>query len=1001
LNKDVIGTELTGTLEIAAFLDSFEISDAPDFSIWKDRQQARLLPLIKDGLELLIERYRRIGEFRQTELLADRVLALDELSEEGIRAKAEARAMAGDRLTALQIFEDWKSKLWTELRALPSQPLQQMVSSMRRGGWERTTVKDIPASSGPHVRERVFVGRAREYLTLYETWGSMKNGQVVHSIVLGDSGVGKTTLVERFTTAASLEGASVTRVQSYDPERNIPFATLGGLISGLLDRPGASATQAEALAELARTVPEVRRRFPGLPLASDSQGENARLRLTEAFQELVTAVSDEHPVILVVDDLHLADDASLAVLHLVLRRLNRQAVMTIFTARPGELKPGQQASVLHRSLLTIGGQELLLEPLDEESSSELLEALLSHDEVKPSPTVRRSLIKAGGGFPMVLELLVQDWRTSGSSSPALALNAMTEDFAGGIEPIAAYRNILLRLTQSLDPPTRNTLDMASVLGHRLNDLSMYSIVDLGLGQTMAALAQLSDLRVLRDGPKGLEFTNELIRAHAYAAIPAAVRKALHASVADLLIRMSDHSASPSGIEIAWHCIRAGRTAEAIPHLLSGALAAMRGGAPQSAERALASALPWLNGADLQRGRLLLVEALQEQGRWRESLCALEEARDTREDSNHETFALDALARVYIGTPLDDWLALLPRLKEIVQKCTHTQSRVRAAKAVAHATSGLRDPQLARDMLAAVAQIPTSDLDIETQGQLGLIRALLLFQAGDMDASYDLASSHLEELRRRGIANALVAQLQHGLGSIRARQGRYDEAATNHERAVRVARLLGNVTLLTNISANLAWCYGRLGHYEAQLTCAEAIPKSDTSDMLSFTEMHLACSAAFSHAAQGRIESMRQSIRRCEERLGPSIPPSTTQSWLLWKSDILMVAGLRSEAIEAAVSAVQGYGFRLESKALAGVYARWTALTCAGTQNEATARAILEEMAARLDEHDALDQVEILCANLHCGWGSGRELRKQLDVRAKALPFTALVPLRATGMLLWS
>ena len=64
--------------------------------MWKDRQQARLLPLIKDALVVLFDRCRRTGQSRQIEQLADRMLQLDDLSEEAIRAKMEARAMAGD-----------------------------------------------------------------------------------------------------------------------------------------------------------------------------------------------------------------------------------------------------------------------------------------------------------------------------------------------------------------------------------------------------------------------------------------------------------------------------------------------------------------------------------------------------------------------------------------------------------------------------------------------------------------------------------------------------------------------------------------------------------------------------------------------------------------------------------------------------------------------------------------------------------------------------------------
>ncbi len=226
-------------------------------------------------------------------------------------------------------------------------------------------------------------------------------GNPATRLILGDSGVGKTTLVEKLTTAAGLEGAAISRVQCYDLEREIPYSTVSSLILGLLDRPGVSATAPESLAELARTVPEVRHRFPNIPASSDSQGEAARIRLTEAFHEMVAMVAEEHPVILVVDDLHLADDVSLAVLHLMMRRAQGQPILVLLIARPGELPQSPQATKLRAAAGGMGIHEIELLPLGDEESLELLQSLIPTDEAHPSPTAQRALLRAAAGYPMV------------------------------------------------------------------------------------------------------------------------------------------------------------------------------------------------------------------------------------------------------------------------------------------------------------------------------------------------------------------------------------------------------------------------------------------------------------------------------------------------------------------------------------------------------------------------------------------------------------------------
>ena len=179
---DVLGNEVTGPLEVAPFLDGFDIPDSAEFTHWKDRQQARLLPMIKDALVVLIDRCRRTGDTRQIERLADRMLALDDLSEEAIRAKMEARAFAGDRLTALEIFEEWRAKLAEELQAVPSDLVEGMAVRLRRRGWERTTLPKIPNVPTDQWRGRPFIGRTAEYRILYEAWEDVRRGIPRHAL---------------------------------------------------------------------------------------------------------------------------------------------------------------------------------------------------------------------------------------------------------------------------------------------------------------------------------------------------------------------------------------------------------------------------------------------------------------------------------------------------------------------------------------------------------------------------------------------------------------------------------------------------------------------------------------------------------------------------------------------------------------------------------------------------------------------------------------------------
>jgi tetratricopeptide (TPR) repeat protein len=684
------------------------------------------------------------------------------------------------------------------------------------------------------------------------------------------------------------------------------------------------------------------------------------------------------------------------VLHLVLRRAAGEPILALLTARPGELGHSTQAAILRESLGRLGGQEVALAPLDEGESLELLQALIQPDDTKPSGTVQRSLVNASGGFPMVLELLVQEWRAHGSRSVALALDAMTAEFVVGADPSAAYGQLLSRLVRTLEPAAKSVLDLASVLGHRLNDLPMYSVIDLSLGQTMAALGQLSEIRVLRDGTKGLEFANELIRAHAYAGVPSSVRKALHDSVADRLRNTGD---TVSRLEIAWHTMRAGRVTDAIPHLLEGARAAVRHGAPQSAEMALASAVPSLQGHDFIEATLLLTEALQEQGRWRDSLDYCEGLTGMIDAGrSEEATALAALAKCYLGSSIsEELLGLLPTLKHIMKTCPHVLSRVRAARAAAHGISLFRNRNLALELLSLLDEIPTEDLDIDAKAQVRLARALFLYQAGAIDASFVEATQGLEELRRCGAANSVAVQFQLGLGVTSSLMGRYDEAATYYERGTRMASLLGNDSAIHRIAGNLALAYVRLGKFEDQLKCAEQTPRLFESGFADWSDIQLAYAVALAHGVNGRVTKMREVISDLEARLPPHISATIRQRWLLWKADVLLIAGLKDEALDTGTRAVRGYDMKLESNGFAGVFARWTAMTSLGDAYESVAEKVLTELEHRVEEFDAIDQLEILCANAYFHPGSSARYADRIAEKARRLPPATAMLLRRLGM----
>ncbi len=996
LAGDVVGTATREALEVTEFLEGFEIPDSAEFGLWKDRQRARLLPGVRAALVQLIDGCRRTGDTRQIEHLADMMLALDELSEEAVRAKMEARAFAGDRLTALRIFEEWKGKLSEAVGAQPSELIEGMAVRLRRRGWERSDLADIPTVRTDQWRDRCFIGRSVEYRTLYEAWERTKRGKASHVLVLGDSGVGKSTLVDRLITAAGLEGAAFSRAQCYDLEQEIPYATLGNLVRGLLDRPGVSGTPPEALAEIALTIRDVRRRFPTVPVVEESQGETARLRFTEAIYQMLETIAEEHPVILVIDDLHLVDEASLSVLHLIAHRVHNQAIMLVLVAREGELPRSQRAAQLRGSAQTIGIREIELPPLSDEESAELLEALLSPARPGVDAPLRRAIIRAAGGFPMILELLVQDWEANGDRSLVLGLDAMTIDFATSAEAPPVYKQVFERLAFALDHGTRHVLNVAAVLGHRLNDLSLYSVADLGQGQVMAAMADLVRHRVLRDGGRGLEFVNEFVRAAAYLGVPSPVRRALHASVAAHLMDEERRGVRFLGLEIAWHATRAGRVAEVPSFLLKGAQEALAQGALDAAGRALGTALGQLANEDRCAATLLLTEVLQEQGRWGESARVLMDQETARSSAMGTVLLMLAEHRTAASTG-NTLIGAVQRLLAIVEADSSQRVRLKAANAAAQLMGDVRDRALARAVLRALDSMSRSDFTEDEEFQLGLCRTQLLYYSGEHRAVLEALTALATSMKARGAANSTLVRVHSGLGVIRCYDGQYDLANAEFYAARAIAVQIGNEAQQVTLAANLALCCLRLGRYDEQLEWSR---KASGVGFSRYQCLQVAYNQAFALAMRGEPRAACEAFASVDPNIPPDSAPWLVQAWKLHRADILRLCGQQGAAMRQAREAIGWPEPALHAHSFAGVFARWLALVSREEGALDRARVILDELGHRPNDFDAVDRAEIGCARLivYQSHRSEAELRDLLAENLADLPSAVVTHLHRLGVL---
>ena len=598
------------------FLDGFEIPAARPFEDWKDEFRARLVPQMRDCLVRQMDAARRIGDFPTVQRHAERLQDLDPLAEEAIRGIMEARAWASDRSSALKAFARYEAKLADELGAKPGPDLVRMADLLRDGrrSPSRGAIPGYPpARADRRFEPETLIGREREFSVLFDAWHEARRKSPRIVVVTSDPGVGKTTLVNAFASSCQMDGAVVARAQAYDAERELPFAVLGELVKQLASQRAIGGADPEALSELTRISSEILRAFPGVPKPVEWSPELTPLRIADAFLKTVTAAAADNPIILVVDDVHAADNASTAILHSVARKLNDTRVLLILTGRTSELRLSG-APLAFASDPSIGTMGVLdLEVLSNETAERLIARLVAAVTRSDPPTDR--ILRASGGNPLAIELLTREWAEHGATSLLFDLEALDTHPVPSLGIPRAIGVVFERQSRRLDATTRATLDFGAILGRRLTDLALYAALEITPASTLKALSRLREEGFLREVRGDLEFRNELIRAQAYYAVSSSVRLHLHRRIAQLLAERGVIGDPAGSLEIAWHYLRGASGDLAIPFAHRGAEAFLAIGAPHEAEEVLRALLDVEQSPSLLRHtRMLLTRALLDQSK---------------------------------------------------------------------------------------------------------------------------------------------------------------------------------------------------------------------------------------------------------------------------------------------------------------------------------------------------------------------------------------------------
>jgi DNA-binding CsgD family transcriptional regulator/tetratricopeptide (TPR) repeat protein len=570
-----------------------------------------------------------------------------------------------------------------------------------------------------------FVGRSAEWEHLAGAWNAASSGHRRIVLIGGEAGTGKTRLAFEFARSCAADRVPVV-LGVCDVELVSPLQPWVQILIQVVRAvpPEVLTALSDEISDLAVLSPQLERLLPGVRTQSTADAQTERHRLFQAVTTLLAAVTVDHPMVLIIDDLHWADAQTLSLLRHVARANDPTKLLVVVTFRDtGDEITDPLAGCLADLLRLDIVSRVRLQGLDDSTISLFVEGVVGHPLDEGLRAVAGALAaRSGGNAFFVTEL----WRHVVSSGSIVVVNGRwraRDGVAASSEVPESVREVVAHRATRLSSESKGLLSLAAVAGLRIE----FSVLALASGLEARVVGLALDelvhakfiVEIGEQGQPVYAFAHAIVRESVERTVASARRATLHLKLARAIETVHGADLRPLVADLARHYVASahlGVREQALGYNRLAAQEAARTGAYDGAVTHLNAALRFAEPDSVEA-----IEILLELG-----------AARTRGG--------------YVPDPSDD----LSQAFVMASRTGRTAHAVQAAAGISDSLAlwGIRSEHAAEVCRAALALTDADDNPTRIRLQASLGRALALLGT-DHDEAFRLVNDAVDAARRLG------------------------------------------------------------------------------------------------------------------------------------------------------------------------------------------------------------------------------------------------------------